>query len=228
MRINKTKRIKICGLTCKEDIEAVNLWKPDYAGFVFAPGKRQVNAEQAMELSQLIHGGIPVVGVFVHNPIPEIVSLVDKKIITMIQLHGDEDRTYIENLRQRLPSYIPVIKAIRVRKKEDILQSETLPVDYLLFDSYVKDVKGGTGISFDWDFIPLVQKPWFLAGGINQANLLKAMKTDAFCLDVSSSVETNGKKDSEKIKEIIRRIRSESICQKEDLDNTEDNLSPKP
>lgn len=225
---NKKKRIKICGLTCKEDIEAVNLWKPDYAGFVFAPGKRQVTVEKAMELRQHFHGEISVAGVFVHNPIPEIVSLVNKKIITMIQLHGEEDSTYIERLKQSLPTYIPVIKAIRVRKKEDILQGETFPVDYLLFDSYVRDVKGGTGTSFDWDLIPLVTKPWFLAGGINQANLEKAMKTDAFCLDVSSSVETNGRKDPEKIKEIIRRIRSESICQKEDLDNTGDNLSPKP
>ena len=224
---NKTKRLKICGLTCKEDIDAVNQWKPDYAGFVFAPGKRQITEKRAMELCQLIHGSIPVVGVFVNSSISEILTLVHKKIITMIQLHGEEDRSYIEQLKQNLPSYVPVIKAIRVRKKEDILQSETLPVDSLLFDSYVADVKGGTGTTFDWDLIPHVAKPWFLAGGINQSNLLKALKTDAFCLDVSSSVETNGRKDPEKIKEIIRRIRSESICQKEDLDSTGDSLSPK-
>lgn len=225
---NKRKRIKICGLTCREDIEAVNLWKPDYAGFVFAPGKRQVTAEKAMELRQLLLGEIPIVGVFVNSPVTEILSLVNRKIITMIQLHGEEDRTYIEELKQSLPSHIPVMKAIRVRKMEDILQGDALPVDYLLFDSYVKELKGGTGTSFDWDLIPPVTKPWFLAGGINQANLEKAINTDAFCLDVSSSVETNGKKDSEKIKKIIRRIRSESICQKEDLDSTGDNLSPKP
>ena len=75
--------------------------------------------------------------------------------------------------------------------------------------------------------IPDIKKPFFLAGGIGASNIKQAMKTEAFCLDLSSSVETEGKKDQSKIKEIIQIIRSEQPCQKESLDSTEDSLSRK-
>lgn len=220
-------KIKICGLTRREDVLAVNQWKPDYAGLVFAPGKRQLTAEKARELRELLLPEIPSVGVFVNSPMESILSLAENRTIDLIQLHGDEDGAYILELKKRLPSPLPIIKAVRVQRAEDMIRAEELPADFLLFDTYTKGLYGGSGRTFDWTMIPAIKKPWFLAGGIGFSNIKDAMKTKAFCLDLSSSLETEGKKDPEKIKEIIQTLRSENLCQKEDSDSTADSLSPK-
>lgn len=225
---SKGKRIKICGLTRREDILAVNTWKPDYAGFVFAPGKRRITGPEAQELRKLLLPEILAVGVFVNSPIEDILALAENKTIDLIQLHGDENRDYILELKSRLASGLPVIKAVRVRQAEDMKEAEDLPADFLLFDTYTKGLYGGSGKTFDWSMIPDIKKPWFLAGGIDASNIKQAMKTEAFCLDLSSSVETEGKKDLSKIKTIIQTVRSEQPCQKENLDSTADSLSPKP
>ena len=220
-------KIKICGLTRKEDVLAVNQWKPDYAGLVFAPGKRQLTAEKARELRELLLPEIPSVGVFVNSPMESILSLAENGTVNLIQLHGDEDDAYILELKKRLPSPLPIIKAVRVQRTEDMIRAEELPADFLLFDTYIKGLYGGSGRTFEWTMIPAIKKPWFLAGGIGFSNIKDAMKTKAFCLDLSSSLETEGKKDPEKIKEIIQTMRSENLCQKEDSDSTADSLSPK-
>ena len=224
---SKGKKIKICGLTRREDILAVNTWKPDYAGFVFAPGKRRLTGTKAQELRELMLPEIPAVGVFVNSPIEDILSLTGKGIIDLIQLHGDEDRDYLMELKSCLAPGFPVIKAIRIRQAQDRKEAENLPADFLLFDTYTKGLYGGSGKTFDWSMIPDIKKPWFLAGGIDSSNVRQAMKTMAYCLDLSSSVETDGKKDPQKIKEIIQTVRSEQPCQKENSDSTADNLSPK-
>lgn len=205
----RKKQIKICGLTRDEDIIAINIWKPDYAGFVFAPGKRQLTPEKAHHLREAMLPEIPSVGVFVNSPIKDILKLIKDQTISMIQLHGDEDGEYVNTLRSHMDHPVPIIKAIRVQSESDMVLAESFPSDYLLFDTYCKDLYGGSGKTFDWSMIPVIKKPWFLAGGIGVDNIMEAAKTDAFCLDVSSSLETDGKKDPEKIKEIIQRIRSE-------------------
>ncbi|HBE85093.1 MAG TPA: N-(5'-phosphoribosyl)anthranilate isomerase, partial [Lachnoclostridium sp.] len=129
---SKGKKIKICGLTRREDILAVNTWKPDYAGFVFAPGKRRLTGTKAQELRELMLPEIPAVGVFVNSPIEDILSLTGKGIIDLIQLHGDEDRDYLMELKSCLAPGFPVIKAIRVRQAEDRKEAENLPADFLL------------------------------------------------------------------------------------------------
>lgn len=206
---DRKRRIKICGLTRAEDIEAVNLWKPDYAGFVFAPGKRQLTKGQARQLREAMLPEIPSVGVFVNSPIEDILALIKDGTIKMVQLHGDEDSDYTTTLKEQMEIPVPIIKAIRVRSGDDMAKAESFPSDYLLFDTYSKEVYGGSGKSFDWSSIPVIKKPWFLAGGIGAENILKAAATDAFCLDLSSSLETEGRKDPEKIKEIIQILRSE-------------------
>ncbi|GLB30549.1 N-(5'-phosphoribosyl)anthranilate isomerase [Lacrimispora amygdalina] len=225
--MNSNKKIKICGLTRKEDVLAVNCYKPDYIGFVFAPGKRQLNFRQAELLRNDLLPEIPAVGVFVNSPADEIISLVKSNVIQMIQLHGEEREPDILELKNRLDRPVPIMKAIRVRSAADISEAEKLSADYLLLDSYVKGIQGGSGTCFDWSMIPAIKKPWFLAGGIGMENIEEALKTKAFCLDVSSLAETNGRKDPEKIKKIIQTVRSGKLCQMEDLDSTADNLSPK-
>ncbi len=201
-------KIKICGLSRECDIDAVNFAKPDFIGFLLAQGYgRTVSPETAYRLKQRLDKNIKAVGVFVNNDIDFIISLVNSETIDIVQLHGDEGEDYIKLLRERLSC--PIIKAVRVRSEADAINAERLPVDYLLLDTYTKGVRGGSGKSFDWGMIPKISKPYFLAGGINSDNILSAARVGAYCIDISSGVETDGKKDREKIIEAVNKVRSE-------------------
>lgn len=216
-------KVKICGLSRPEDIQAVNRMicdgagHPDYIGFVFAPSRRQVSAARAWELKQQLSPDIRAVGVFVNASAHEIMDIVNRNIIDVIQLHGDEDAGMIQEIQQLC--HLPVIKAIRVQREQDIRLAQNLPCDYLLLDTDAKGVYGGSGQQFDWSLIPPMKKPFFLAGGLSADLLTGAAATGAYCLDLSSSVETDGGKDPEKIAEILKKIRSINRCQKENLDN---------
>lgn len=208
MVINVMGKIKICGLRRREDIAFANELKPDYIGFVFAESKRKVTEEEAFTLRELLHPSIPAAGVFVDQSTDFIVRLVNRGIIQMVQLHGRESKQEIMELREQIQC--PVIKAVRIphsaqpaEAKEAILLAAELPADYLLLDG-----GAGDGRTFAWERIPThVPKPYFLAGGISAENAKEALlRTDAFALDASSSVETDGKKDYDKMRELIRRV----------------------
>lgn len=201
-------KLKICGLRRAEDISYVNEYRPDYVGFVFAKGsKRRVTEDVAGGLKEKLSPDILAVGVFVNEDIDMITSLCEKGIIDVIQLHGDEDNGYIENLRKNLPK-ITIIKAIRVLCKEDVIKGNEYLADYLLFDTFSGKEQGGTGESFDWKLLNGINKPFFLAGGINESNVRDALKNvKPYGIDVSSGVETDGFKDRNKIRRIIDKIR---------------------
>ena len=201
-------KIKICGLKRPEDIEMANRLHPDYVGFVFAKSRRQIDGKMAEILRKELDATIPVVGVFVNAPLREAAELAGHRIIQLIQLHGDEDADYISDLRKEVPG-IPLIKAVRVQTKEQILEAEKLDVDYLLLDTFVKDVYGGSGTSFDKSLIPPLSKPYFLAGGLTAENVWEQISAcNPFAVDVSSAVETDGIKDEEKIRTFIERVRN--------------------
>ena len=201
-------KIKICGLSRECDIDFVNTAKPDFIGFVFADkSKRKVDFDTALKLKNQLDKNIKSVGVFVNNDMDFILSLVNNGIIDLIQLHGDEDENYILSLKEKTSAKI--IRAVRVKTAEDILTADKLPVDYLLLDTCTKGEYGGSGKTFDWNMIPKISKPYFLAGGLNAENIKSALKVGAYCLDVSSGVETDGKKDKDKIIEIVNTVRSE-------------------
>lgn len=201
-------KIKICGLTRMEDIEAVNRYLPDYAGFVFAKSRRQVTVEQAKRLSQCLERSIIPVGVFVNEEIRVIEDICKRGIIRAVQLHGDEDAEYIEEIKNRLPG-ITVIKAVRVKNSSQVKEQEKLPCDWLLLDTYKQGTYGGSGEEFDVRMIPELTRPYFLAGGISVHNVEEKLAALSPCaVDVSSAVETEGVKDKKKIKEFIERVRS--------------------
>lgn len=198
-------RIKICGLRRREDVRYANELKPDYAGFVFAGSRRKVSEEEAELLRKMLDSSVPAVGVFVDQDTDFIVRLARRGIIQMIQLHGNETEEDIRAIRAG--TACPVIKAVRVGQEKDvsgcIRRAESLPVDYLLLDG-----GAGDGRTFAWEKIPEhVAKPYFLAGGITAENAGAALlATRAFALDASSGVETDGVKDYDKMKELIRRV----------------------
>lgn len=204
-------KIKICGLTRKEDIEAANEVLPEYIGFVFARmSKRYISPERAEILSRQVSPRIRKTGVFVKNDISLITDLAERQIIDVIQLHGQEDETYVRELLGALETIkrprreIQVIQAFSISNEEDIRKAEESLADLILLDQG----KGGTGTCFNWKLAEQVSRPFFLAGGLKEENIEEAIeRTRPYGVDISSGAETNGVKDREKIKRIIRRIR---------------------
>ncbi|MGN1181253.1 MAG: phosphoribosylanthranilate isomerase [Suilimivivens sp.] len=196
-------KIKICGLKSEDDISYANELKPDYIGFVFLQGrKRYVSPSHAAHLRELLDPSIPAVGVFVNEPLAHVISLAESGTIQMIQLHGQEDETYLKELRKHC--HQPVIKAFIIKTKEDIHKALSYPSDFLLLDNGL-----GTGKAFDWSLIREIDRPFFLAGGLNPENAASAIElAHPYGLDVSSGVETEGKKDYEKIKAFIHTVRT--------------------
>ena len=196
-------KIKICGLSRLEDIAAVNAARPDYIGFVFAASRRQVDFETARTLKQALDPDIAAVGVFVNHPVAEIIALAAAGIIDLIQLHGDEDEATVRLLQAQ--TALPVIRALRISSPADI--KETV-ADYRLFDTYDPSQYGGSGATFNWDLLAGTGGDFFLAGGLNSSNIAAAIQqVRPYCVDLSSGVETDGKKDRDKIIEIVEMIR---------------------
>lgn len=212
-------KIKICGLKRKKDIDYVNFWRPDMAGFVFAGEKRRIDYATAKRLKANLDPAIKAVGVFVNADMEYIDRFVADDIIDIVQLHGDEDEAYIQSLKRSFWKMgkpdIPIIKAVRVRSTEQVLAAEELSADYLLLDAFTEGEDGGSGKVFNHALIPNLRKPYLLAGGINLNNVTEIVDylkeknvTLPFCIDVSSSVEVDGYKDEDKISAIISLVQA--------------------
>lgn len=196
-------KVKICGLKSEDDISYVNELKPDYIGFVFLQGrKRYVSPSQAAHLRELLDPSIPAVGVFVNEPVENVISLLQNRTIQIAQLHGQEDEAYLRELRTYCSQ--PVIKAFIIKTKDDIEKALAYPADYLLLDNGL-----GTGETFDWSLIRNIDRPFFLAGGLTPDNAAAAVELcHPYAVDVSSGVETDGKKDFQKIQAFISAVHS--------------------
>ncbi len=197
-------KIKICGLRRSQDIMMANRYKPDFAGFIidFPKSHRSIIHEEATKLGSFLTEEIPIVGVFVDQPIEKVISLLKDGTIDIAQLHGNESPDYIKQVQDA--TGCGVIKAFEVKSEADIEEACKSPADYLLLDQG----KGG-GEAFDWSLIKQrPDKPWFLAGGLTVDNLQQAIDTvHPWGVDISSGVETDGVKDEEKVKEVVSIVR---------------------
>lgn len=196
-------KIKFCGLSAPADIEAANAIRPEFIGFVFAPGSRRyVTPEQAADLKKALDPGIPAVGVFVNEAEETIVRLAREGTIDLIQLHGKEDDACIRRLQQQTGK--EVIRAFRVTKEEDAEAAEKSPADCILLDS-----GAGTGCAFDWGLLKSARRPYFLAGGLTPENAGEAVRLlRPYAVDVSSGIESGGKKDRLKMEAFAAAVRS--------------------
>ena len=196
-------KIKLCGLTRPEDIAAANVLKPEYIGFVFAAkSKRYVSREMAAALKAQLSPQIQAVGVFV-NEAPEMVAgLLNAGTIDIAQLHGQEDEAYIQHLRKLTNK--PLIQAFRVTDATSLAKTEKSPADLVLLDSGA----GGTGTAFDWTILEKFNRPYFLAGGLGPDNVSDAVRLlHPYAVDVSSGIETTGKKDKQKMAAFVAAVR---------------------
>lgn len=199
-------KIKLCGLRRPCDIEYVNTLMPEYIGFVFArKSKRYVHPEDAAVLRKQLRQEIIPTGVFVNEKIENITDLCKQNIIEVIQLHGNEDETYIHALRKECRCTI--IQAFQIQNLEDIHRANQSTAEYILLDS-----GKGSGKSFDWALLEEVKRPYFLAGGLTPENVGQVIEQfHPFAVDASSSLETEGYKDQAKMAAFVQAVREREV-----------------
>lgn len=199
-------KIKLCGLSRCEDIQTVNILKPDYIGFVFAKkSKRYITPEKATELKNILSPKIQAVGVFVNEVAETVANLLNSDIIDIAQLHGNENEEYICTLQNLTDK--PIIQAFRINSKEDLAIAEQSKADYILLDS-----GAGTGKVFDWELLKHIKREYFLAGGLDCENVDTAIqKLHPYAVDVSSGIEVCGVKNKEKMTIFVDNVRKEEI-----------------
>lgn len=197
-------KIKLCGLSRPCDIQFANDAGADYIGFVFAPrSRRYVPPDTAARLKGLLRPGIAAVGVFVDEAPERVADLLNRDVIDMAQLHGGEDEDYIGALRALTPK--PLIQAFPITSARDIARAQASTADHILLDS-----GAGTGTVFDWGLIGGLRRPYFLAGGLGLDNIRQAVaQLHPFAVDVSSGIETDGKKDGAKMAAFAAAVRKE-------------------
>lgn len=193
-------KIKFCGLKTLDDIYAVNEILPEYVGFVFAPkSKRYVTPDQAEKLRAALSKKILAVGVFVNENPAQVAELLNAGIIDAAQLHGNETAAYIKNLRDLTKKII-----IQAFQSQKMLSADESNADFVLIDA-----GAGDGKVFDWRQINL-RREYFLAGGLTPENVGSAIKMlKPFAVDVSSGIETDGRKDFGKMKAFADAVRKD-------------------
>lgn len=198
-------KIKICGLRRMEDASWANALLPDYAGFVFAPSKRQVSPNQAKAIIDALNPAIKTVGVFVNAGADELREVQEFCGLDILQLHGDESPEFCESLKT------PVWKAFRVKSELTCAIANGYRTEAYLLDGFDFNTYGGTGKTFDWHMAEgfRFNAPLVIAGGIDENNANAVMDTlSPMAVDVSSAVETDGYKDAEKIARLIGKVRN--------------------
>ncbi|GHU61707.1 N-(5'-phosphoribosyl)anthranilate isomerase [Clostridia bacterium] len=197
-------KVKICGIQTKEEAEWAVQYGVDMLGFVFAKSKRQVSLEQAKKIAKGLPPSIKKVGVFVNPELDEVLNCKEQVPLDLIQFHGNESPEFVKQLS-------PSIKAIQVRDGKFSQDIWTYPDSLILLDAPEENFVGGNGKSFDWEKLLEVKLPkerLIVAGGLNEKNVLRAIGLfKPFAVDVSSSVETMGKKDQTKIKNFIQQVK---------------------
>ncbi|HDR8061676.1 phosphoribosylanthranilate isomerase [Bacillus thuringiensis] len=195
-------KVKICGITDVETAKCACEYGADAIGFVFAESKREITPGLAKEIIGELPAHVLKIGVFVNESVEVIQKIADECGLTHVQLHGDEENHRIRRLN------IPSIKSLGVTSESDMKSAQAYETDYILFDSPKEKFHGGNGKTFSWELLghmpKELRKKTILAGGLNALNIEEAIRTvRPYMVDVSSGVETEGKKDVEKIKQFI-------------------------
>lgn len=207
-------KLKLCGMRRPEDISYINEYPPDNAGFILSPGfRRSIERDTFLNLISQLDKSIGRVGVFVDEPPENILQYTE--YLDVIQLHGSENAEYISQLRSHCGCEI--WKAVRAKCTADIESADKLDCDMLLIDSFSAKSVGGTGETADLQVILNADfsKPYYIAGGVSAANIkdiLGILKDKSpVGADLSSSIETDGCKDINKIQEIYNIMKKECL-----------------
>jgi len=199
--------VKVCGLTRPEDALEADKAGADLLGLIFAKSPRKVTKAAAKKIIAAVGRPDKFVAVFVDETFETISSVVQELGLHWVQLHGSETPELALELEDL---GIHTIKAVSVRSADDIDQSLDYPCDIFLYDTYSKDLRGGTGQTFNWDLLTQRENMprYFVSGGISTSNVgdvyEKLLPTG---VDVSSSLETKpGIKSSTKIRSFLSKV----------------------
>lgn len=198
-------RVKICGITSAEDAAAAVEAGADALGFVFVPGTpRLVHLDVAEQIVKDLPPFVTTVGVFVDQPLEDVLRIAGRCKLRAVQLHGNEPEAF----SRRIP--FTVIKAIRIRDARDLAPIGTYPAHAFLLDAFVEGQTGGTGTPISWDLARHAKGkvPIILSGGLRPETVAQAVRTvRPYGVDVSSGVETSpGRKDHKKVREFIAAV----------------------
>lgn len=214
-------KVKICGLTREEDARAAVSLGAWALGMIMWPASpRHVTPERAATIADANRRSAEIAGVFVDQPLDEVVNLTNEIGLSIVQLHGDEGQQYCMAVAQRTGAKIA--KAFRVQGRSVLAEiGKFWNVDYHLLDSYKAGVPGGTGETFNWDFLQGAPRrsevPIILSGGLTPENVASAIETvHPYAVDVASGVESEpGVKDHEKLSAFFAAVASVEVDEDE-------------
>jgi phosphoribosylanthranilate isomerase len=194
----------MCGMTRKEDVECAIDLGVDAIGLIFyAKSSRYVSMDKAKILLANFPSFVNAVAVLVNPEQDTVLKIINEVPINILQFHGDESPEFCLQFNK------PFIKSIHPKTSKQIQQAalEFAEAQALLLDSSSHESRGGTGLTFDWNIIPsTLSKPYILAGGLNEFNLLEAIQIGKpYAVDVCSGVEVvPGIKDHKKMQQFIK------------------------
>lgn len=195
--------VKFCGLQSEADARAAAALQPDFCGVILASGyRRTVSVKTAAGIRSVLPEKIRLAGVFVRESPDQILDMVQEAGVDLVQLHGPYAREDILELKQK--TSLPVWQAFSVHNREDLEQAWASAADEILLDAGCP----GSGCPFDWSLLQQAKRRFILAGGLQPSNAEAAAGLGPWCLDVSSGIETDGKKDPEKMKQFLQAVRS--------------------
>ncbi|MGH7411859.1 MAG: phosphoribosylanthranilate isomerase [Candidatus Methylomirabilis sp.] len=200
-------RVKICGITSREDAWAAVEAGADALGFIFVKGTpRWIEPESAATIATDVGPFIATVGVFMDGTAEEIERIAAVCGLSLAQLHGSEPPEVCERLR------VPFVKSIRVQREDDLATLSKYPqARAFLLDTYDAGRPGGTGKTFPWEIAAKAAREAriVLSGGLTPGNVARAVaQVRPYAVDVSSGVETSpGRKDHWKMREFIEQAK---------------------
>jgi len=217
-------KIKICGITNEKDA----LWAAnagvDFIGLNFYKNSpRKISTDMAKKITTALPEFVKSIGIFVDEEVETILKIVKKVGLSTVQLHGNEAPDYCAQLKEKILATVPanllwegkpqIIKAFGIGSDSQMGQmSRYEKTDYFLLDTFVDDLLGGTGQTFNWDLaieIKKLGKPVFLSGGLTPENVTEAIKkVEPFAVDVCSGIErTPTRKDYDKMLAFVKAVR---------------------
>ncbi len=205
--------IKVCGMTNEDNLKAIAPAMPDYFGFIFyekSPRALKINSLPSIE-------DIKKIGVFVNTSTDFIVESQQQFNLNGVQLHGEEDKIYVKELKEKLPDDIKIFKAISIKETSDFKTISIYEgyVDLIVLDTKTK-LKGGSGQKFDWNLLDHYKAniPFLLSGGISKNDTDKIIKLKQNYpkmkgVDINSKFEIRpGIKNIEQVNTFIKTLKS--------------------
>jgi phosphoribosylanthranilate isomerase len=204
--------VKICGITNVEDARLATRLGCDALGFNFyAVSPRSVAPDLVREIISEVGDRVQTAGVFVNEPVDDLLRTAEATGIDSVQLHGDETPEYVNYLRGRCD--LNIWKAFRISREFDRHVIERYEIDAILIDAYSPDVFGGSGRMTDRSVAKKIAARYpkvYLAGGLTPENVKASIESvRPFAVDVATGVESaRGRKDATKLEDFIRNAKN--------------------